>query len=165
MFGKKKKTENHFDGLDYKRLYDILSGKYNHLEQILFEKEKILERTHAEVTTNITKDLFIKVFNIFDDFEKLHENVEKDIDVSIIKEAIELIHKNIKNMLSNEMIGVIDSDPGKPFNPEIHEALAAIESDEYEEGYIVEQIRTGYTLEGELLRASRVVVSKGKSEK
>ncbi len=162
MFGKKNNKKEHFQDLDYKKLYDILSGKYNHLEQILFEKDKILERTHTEVSTNITKELFNKVFNIFDDFEKLHDNIEKDIDISILKEAIELIHKNIINMLSNEMIGVIDSTPGRPFNPEIHEALAAIESDKYEEGYIVEQIRTGYTLEGELLRAARVVVSKGK---
>lgn len=161
MFRRKKKNEQNFENPDYKRLYDILSGKYNHLEQILFEKDRIIERTHTEVSTNITKDLFNKVFNIFDDFEKLHDNVDKGIDISILKEAIELIHKNIINMLSNEMIGVIDSTPGRPFNPEIHEALAAVESDKYDEGYIVEQIRTGYTLEGELLRAARVVVSKG----
>ncbi len=65
-------------------------------------------------------------------------------------------------MLKNEMIGVIDSSPGRLFNPEIHEALASIESEKYEEGYIVEQIRTGYTFEGELLKTARVVVSKGK---
>lgn len=153
------------DTVDYKKLYDILSSKYNHLEQILEEKDKIIERTHAEVSSNVTRDMLSKMINVIDDFEKLHENIDNDIDISIITDAIELIYKNIHNMLKNEMIGVIESSPGKAFNPEIHEAFAYLESEDFDEGYIIEQIRTGYTLEGSLLRAARVIVSKGKPEK
>ncbi len=60
----KEKDSGIFDSLDYKKLYDILSGKYNHLEQILVEKDKIIKRTQAEVSSNVTRELFTK-FIIF----------------------------------------------------------------------------------------------------
>ncbi|NDF14587.1 nucleotide exchange factor GrpE [bacterium] len=48
----------------------------------------------------------------------------------------------------------------QPFNPEIHEAVGQVPSDQAE-GMIVQEQQKGFTLHGRLLRPSRVLVSGG----
>jgi molecular chaperone GrpE len=49
---------------------------------------------------------------------------------------------------------------GKPFNPEYHHAMSSVERDDVREGMVVEELRRGYILNGKVLRASLVAVSK-----
>jgi len=51
---------------------------------------------------------------------------------------------------------------GKPFDPNFHEAVTQAESGKHDEGIIIDEISKGYMLNDRLLRASKVVVSKGK---
>jgi len=48
---------------------------------------------------------------------------------------------------------------GQPFNPEIHEAVMRVESDEHEEGIIVEELQRGYILKDRVIRPAMVKVS------
>jgi molecular chaperone GrpE len=47
------------------------------------------------------------------------------------------------------------------FDPNLHEAMLPVESEEYEENKIVEEFEKGYLLNGRLLRPAKVSVSKG----
>jgi len=49
---------------------------------------------------------------------------------------------------------------GKPFNPNLHEALSQQETPELPEGHVVQQVRKGYRLRDRLLRPASVVVAK-----
>lgn len=48
---------------------------------------------------------------------------------------------------------------GTPFNPEYHQAIMQVESDEYEEGIVVEEVQKGYMLKDKVLRPAMVKVS------
>ena len=51
---------------------------------------------------------------------------------------------------------------GNDFDSRLHEAVDAIENDEWESEKIVEIVREGYLLDGEVLRTAKVIVSKRK---
>ena len=69
----------------------------------------------------------------------------------------------MKDVLNKEGLKEIDAI-GKPFDPNFHEAVTQAVSDKYDEGMVMEEISKGYLLNDRLLRASKVVVSKGKVE-
>jgi len=48
---------------------------------------------------------------------------------------------------------------GEAFNPDYHQAIMQVESDEYEEGIVVEEIQKGYLLKDKVLRPAMVKVS------
>jgi len=49
---------------------------------------------------------------------------------------------------------------GKPFDPNLHEAISQKETSEVPEGQVVEQVRKGYKLRERLLRPASVIVAK-----
>jgi molecular chaperone GrpE len=53
---------------------------------------------------------------------------------------------------------------GCPFDPDIHEAVARVESPEHEENIILEETRRGYILGGKVLRPAMVKVNIKKEE-
>jgi len=60
--------------------------------------------------------------------------------------------------------GIKIIDPaGQPFDPEWHEAMVAQESREHPPNTVLSVIQKGYSLNGRLLRAARVIVSKAPS--
>jgi molecular chaperone GrpE len=60
-----------------------------------------------------------------------------------------------------EKAGIEVVDPlGQPFNPELHEAMTTQPTAEHPPGQVVAAIQKGYTLNGRLLRAARVVVAR-----
>jgi molecular chaperone GrpE len=85
------------------------------------------------------------------DYEKFHKGVE-------------LIYNHLKEILAKEGLKEIEA-LGKPFDPHFHEAVTQAESDKYDDDVVMEEISKGYMLNDRLLRASKVVVSKGKPKK
>ena len=53
---------------------------------------------------------------------------------------------------------------GQPFDPNLHEAVTSIASEEHPEGTVITELRRGYTLGGKLLRPAQVIVSRGPAE-
>lgn len=76
---------------------------------------------------------------------------EKDKGLEIIKEQLE-------NILKKYGLREIKS-VGEIFNPEIHDAIEEVESDE-KRGIIIEEIQKGYMIEDKLLRPSKVKIAK-----
>jgi len=77
--------------------------------------------------------------------------------------GFEMVAKQLQDFLSSSGVEVIDAE-GKPFDPNLHEALGAEESDALPEGQVVRQLRKGYKLKDRLIRPANVFVSKGKSQ-
>jgi molecular chaperone GrpE len=59
-----------------------------------------------------------------------------------------------------EAAGVEAFDPtGEKFDPQLHEALSTMPSEGTESGVVLETVEKGYRLNGQVLRAAKVVVS------
>ena len=60
-----------------------------------------------------------------------------------------------------EKAGIVDLNPvGEPFDANLHEAMAAQPSETAEPNSVLAVIQRGYTLNGRLLRAARVIVAR-----
>lgn len=73
--------------------------------------------------------------------------------------GVELVLKQFQGILERQGLKVIDA-LGKPFDPRVHEAIAHQESSAYSPNTVVVEHQTGYLIGHQVLRPSRVTVSK-----
>ena len=64
-----------------------------------------------------------------------------------------MIFRQLQGILEQEGLKEMNS-VGEPFNPDFHQAIMQVESDEHEEGIVVEEVQKGYTLKDKVLRPS-----------
>lgn len=109
----------------------------------------------------MTRSLMQDILPILDSFDLALKSY--GIDKASTREdqykGMLLIRSQLLDALKKRGLEAIAVTPGESFNPEKHEALDAIES-EYPPGCVVEEILKGYVLQGRVLRASRVRISK-----
>jgi len=77
-----------------------------------------------------------------------------------VEKGIYIIRSQIEDILKKRGLAKIELKPGDPFDPAVAEAMTEVESD-HPPGTIVEEIEPGYRLHEKVLRAARVIVSKG----
>jgi len=72
--------------------------------------------------------------------------------------GVALVYRELRGSL--QRAGVEAYDPvGEPFDPNLHEALTTRAEEDAKPGTVVETVERGYRLDGQVLRAARVVVS------
>ena len=76
-----------------------------------------------------------------------------------LQSGVMMIQQQLKNALAETGLEEIDA-AGKPFDPNIHEAISQQESIEIPEGNVLQQVRKGYKLKDRLLRPAAVVVAR-----
>ena len=106
---------------------------------------------------SVIKDLI----PVIDSMNRAIESAKESTDLDSLHEGIQLIQKQIHNVLERNNVSTIDA-VGKNFDPNFHEAIAQVESD-LPANAIVEEFQVGYKLRDRVLRASMVSVSQGKS--
>ena len=96
---------------------------------------------------------FLTVYEDFirakDAYEKEGENVDN----------LNGIIKNMESILGNYDVKPIEAE-GKKFDPKLHEVVQEIEDNDHEEGTIVKEIAKGYIIRDEVMKYSKVCVSK-----
>ena len=85
-------------------------------------------------------------------------------DLPALAGGVDLVLNQLKTTLTNH--GLKEIFPlGQPFDANLHEALSAQPSATVPEGNVVTVVRTGYSLNGRLLRPAAVIISGGASKK
>lgn len=83
-------------------------------------------------------------------------------DLAGLANGVELVQQQLKAALAAH--GLKEINPlGQPFDPHQHEALSHQASDDVKAENVMAVVRTGYTLNGRLLRPASVIVSSGKT--
>lgn len=80
-----------------------------------------------------------------------------------LAQGVEMVFKQLRDALGGHGLTPIDA-LGKPFDPNVHEAVSQVPSDEYEKDHVAHVFQSGYTLGDVVLRPSKVVVSTGKPD-
>ncbi len=76
-----------------------------------------------------------------------------------IREGTELTHRQLHQVLAK--YGLEELDPaGEKFDPEHHEALTMVPSEEHEPNTVQQVVRKGYRLNGRLVRPAQVIVTR-----
>jgi len=116
------------------------------------EKEKFQAISYAH--EQFAKDLL----PVIDALEIAVNASESDEGSGKIKEGIGLTIEQFKKCFEKHGINSIQDDG--EFNPNVHEAVMQIESEEHETGQIVQVFQKGYTIKERILRPAMVSISK-----
>ncbi len=98
---------------------------------------------------------------VMDALDGAMKSVESDADKAELfdklKEGIELTHKQFLTQLEKHGVTMVAHD--EPFDPNIHNAVQSMDSDEVESGQIVQTFQTGYKYKNRPLREAMVIVA------
>jgi molecular chaperone GrpE len=119
--------------------------------------QKHIQRRIDEEVTREKAKLIMQILPVVEDVDLTLDEAKKARNSSLL-EGIEIIRKKLWKMLICEGLCLIEA-VGKPFDPHMHEALQEIETCDYPEGIVVQEVRKGYLLNGKVLRPSLVKVS------
>jgi molecular chaperone GrpE len=106
-----------------------------------------------------SEDLIKDLISVMDNFDLGLRVLERS---GSVEKGIYLIRSQIEDILKKRGLTKIGVKVGDVFDPAVMEAMTEIGSD-LPHGVVVEEIEPGYRLHEKVLRASRVIVSKGKS--
>jgi len=137
------------------------------LLRVAAEFDNFKKRTAKEFDNLIkfaNQDLILKLTDTLDNFERALESTKNSSDFDSFHKGLELIYSHLKEVLTKEGLEGIKT-VGEKFDPNFHEAVSQIESDEYQEGVIAKEISKGYILKDRVIKAPKVVVSIGKVKK
>jgi molecular chaperone GrpE len=80
-------------------------------------------------------------------------------DADAYRAGVELIHRQMLDVLRRRGVTPMDVPLGAPFDPRVHQAVTQEISADYEEGQIIAELRRGYMLGDRLLRPAMVKVA------
>jgi len=112
----------------------------------------------ARLSDCAREGLLLKLLPIVDNFDRSVQAAEAEHSYDSLVEGVSLTLKQIHDMLEKEGLEPIEA-VGQEFNPEFHEALMRVETDEYPENTVVDELERGYILNGRVLRPARVRVA------
>ena len=87
------------------------------------------------------------------------QNCQTGAASSSLQSGINMILQQFKSALTEAGLEEVDAT-GKPFDPNLHEAVSQQETAEVPEGHVVQQLRKGYKLRDRLLRPASVIIAK-----
>ena len=147
------KEENSKD--EKQQLIDELTDLLKRTQADFQNYQKRIERDQEQYKVISKKLILLNVITIKDHFE-LALSQKKDDEFG---KAMELIHSEFISMLQKEKVEEIDA-LNQEFDPKKHEVVVAISG---EKNKVLEIIRKGYTINGEILRSAKVKVGKGEN--
>ena len=113
------------------------------------------EKSRKFALERVMKDLL----QVRDSLELGLEVDPDSITVDSLKEGQELTLKMLGKVMQDHHLEVIDP-MGLPFDPEFHQAMTMLPSDEVDENTVIEVLQKGFRLHDRLIRPAMVVVSR-----
>ncbi|WP_411347560.1 nucleotide exchange factor GrpE [Paenibacillus sp. WLX2291] len=102
--------------------------------------------------------LITELIPVIDNFERAMATKPDSPELESFSKGVDMIFRQLSDVLKNTGLTPMES-VGQPFNPEFHQAVMQVESDEHEEGTVVEELQKGYILKDKVIRPAMVKVS------
>ncbi len=141
--------------LEAKEIYDRFLRQAAELENF----KKRVAREKAEAIRYANEGLVRDLLPTLDNLERAVEHAKGGGNGKPLLEGIEMVLRGFLEVLSKYGVTQI-SAMGEMFDPEKHEAIAQVESEEHRPNVVVEEHHKGYYLLDRLLRPSLVSVAK-----
>ena len=143
---------------------DALNEKIAELEdkvkRQMAEFDNFRKRTDKEKNAMFetgAKSVIEKILPVVDNFERGLASIPEEEKGTPFAEGMEMIYKQLIGELEKMEVKPIPA-VGEEFDPNLHNAVMQVESDEYESGVIAQELQRGYTYRDSVVRHSMVAV-------
>ena len=136
-------------------LKDLLEKEKEKSLRFLADYQNLEKQTIDRINSRGDK-IILDFLTVHEDFIRTKDAYEKEggnVD------NLNGIIKNMESILGNYDVKPIETE-GRKFDPKLHEVVQEIEDNDHEEGTIVKEIAKGYIIRNEVLKYSKVCVSK-----
>jgi len=120
-----------------------------------YRKRVLKEQTHAVELA--AEPVVRRLLEVLDEFELALMAANEKPDLDRFLHGVELVYAKLVDSLRAEGVERIEAD-GKPFDPELHEAL--MQTGEGDHVVVADVLRPGYTLRGRVIRPAGVRVNR-----
>ena len=152
---KKKKKDKKQDALK-----DKIAELEDTTKRQLAEFENFRRRTEKEKATMFdmgAKSVIEKILPVIDNFERGLASVPADEAEDGFYNGMNMIYKQLLGELDKIGVKPIEAK-GKEFDPNLHNAVMQVQSDELESGTVAEELQKGYTYHDSVVRHAMVSV-------
>ncbi len=152
-------VENEFDLLSTEMAE--LKEKYARVHADFDNIKKRLEREKYTAVEYSNEKFAKDMIPVLDSLQGALNSIKGDADKAELfdklKEGIELTYKQFLTSLEKHGVTMVAHD--EPFDPNIHNAVQAVDSEDVESGQIVQTFQTGYKYKNRPLREAMVIVA------
>jgi molecular chaperone GrpE len=150
---------------DLEKLSQLESERDEYLDtlrRVQAEFENYRKRVIKEQTALVdraTEGLIEQLLPVLDSFELALQNLDAagGEDGENVRKGVELVYAELLGVLEKAGLSRVEAE-GKPFDPNVHEAVMQEEGDG--DPVVADVLRTGFTLKGRVLRPAMVKVTR-----
>jgi molecular chaperone GrpE len=139
-----------------KKRYEELLNRMKYLQADFENYQKRMDREMQLVEERAVLGVVSRLLSVVDELELASANASKPGQEKAVSEGIKMVYKNLNSVLRAAGVKRIEA-VGMPFDPRLHEAVERVEGTG-ETDTVAEEIRSGYTFRGQVLRPSMVKV-------
>jgi Molecular chaperone GrpE (heat shock protein) len=154
-FRKKNREEKKTDALNEK-----IGELEDKVKRQLAEFENFRNRTEKEKSAMFevgAKSVIEKMLPVVDNFERGLSGLSEEEKEGAFAAGMQMVYKQLLTELDNLGVKPIEA-VGKEFDPNLHNAVMQVESEEYESGIVAQEMMKGYTYRDAVVRHSMVAV-------
>lgn len=144
--------------LGEKQKADSFLNQLKYAQADIENLRKQMQRRVEEEVERWRSHLLLQLLPVVEELDLAIESAS-EADGSQLLQGVKIIRKKLGRILEREGVSPIEA-LGKPFDPNLHEAVMEVETPEKEDGMVVEEVRKGYLLRGRVLRPSMVKVAR-----
>lgn len=144
-----------------KEAYEKLNNQYLRLAADFDNYRKRQESEREALIKYGMEQALKKMIEVADNFTRAEKAMEKIEDCEKAKESFSVLHKQFKDSLDKLGLEEIKAE-GETFDPNIHEAVMQVPTDEHPEDTVIQEMQKGYKYGEKVLRPAMVSVSVSK---
>ncbi len=122
---------------------------------------KRVERERAETLKYATIEIVREILPVLDNLERAVEAAETNgpaRDDDLLLQGVAIVQKQFRDTLVRQGLEEVEAR-GRLFDPHVHEAVGRVETEDSEDGTVVEVFQKGYRFKDRLLRPAMVTVA------
>lgn len=137
-----------------------MQQRYMRLQADFANFKKRTANEKLQISEVVKMDVLKNVLPVIDNFERALQIPQDKLtdDLKSFVDGYSMIYKQLVGVLEKEGVTKMDA-VGKPFDPNYHQAVMRVPSDEYDDDVVVEVLQEGYLLGDKTLRPAMVKVA------
>jgi molecular chaperone GrpE len=146
---------------DYKAAQEQIQSLNNQNLRLAADFDNFRKRTLQE-QDNIRKygaeQTLTQLMPVLDNLERAKQSLSENADPKLLYQSFEMMYKQLTDAFEGLGVKRIDC-MGQPFDPNCHEAVTQLPTNDHPEGTVVQEMRSGFMVHDRVVRPSMVAVA------